>query len=471
MGSRWLRLGIRTQIMIIVVISAVLTTAVTLLIANTSISNYGSQQQDEQADRNMSVALSVLSNQFGRSISISSNNQMVIDAPNKQGGLSLSNNYGKVYLNTDDSYVQSVRSLLKVDVSIYQCVNQNIELVMENNKLSCHRISTTFQHYNKQDKLESLVAENGRSVGFDIYTKSNPAAILGDNVISAMELQSLTAKTNLSPKSENIVERVHGLDYMVAYRTILDPQGNMIGVLAVAESQDALNQLLNDTVFKLLLGGVIIMIAGAVLSVIVASTISSTLQNAATQLSSSSSQLSSIAEQQTGGSRQQVWAINAINQAISTLQENAGLITQRTDHLAVTGAQVFARHNEVSRDQYESIVSYMTQQIREVNIVSHQQSATVDRMSSAMQAVIEIADQVAGNSLHTSESARRLDIVVGELKRLVSGNLRLRKRLESGKPVVTRNPSAPFENTSTGGKKSPKRDSRSFTNPSGGIGQ
>jgi H+/Cl- antiporter ClcA len=77
MFSRWLRSGIRTQITIMVLIGAVLTTAVTLLIADASIQGYAIQQANAQQRSNLNVALLVLNKQFHSSVSIGPDNTMV----------------------------------------------------------------------------------------------------------------------------------------------------------------------------------------------------------------------------------------------------------------------------------------------------------------------------------------------------------------------------------------------------------
>jgi hypothetical protein len=69
--------------------------------------------------------------------------------------------------------------------------------------------------------------------------------------------------------------------------------------------------------------------------------------------------------------------------------------------------------------QFESLIAYMTRSVRDISQSSRQQSAQYDRMGGAMQAVIEIAEQVAGNSQQTSESAERLELIVRQLQQLV----------------------------------------------------
>ena len=53
-------------------------------------------------------------------------------------------------------------------------------------------------------------------------------------------------------------------------------------------------------------------------------------------------------------------------------------------------------------------MAYMTRSVRDISVSSQQHATTVDRMSSAMEAVIEVADQVANSSRQMTESAGRL---------------------------------------------------------------
>src|SRR6185437_11841201 len=59
------------------------------------------------------------------------------------------------------------------------------------------------------------------------------------------------------------------------------------------------------------------------------------------------------------------------------------------------------------------------------------QTTTIERMSSAMEAVVEIADQVSSSSQQTTDSARRLDSVIGELEQLVTGKKNIRRAARS----------------------------------------
>src|SRR5262249_48360490 len=91
------------------------------------------------------------------------------------------------------------------------------------------------------------------------------------------------------------------------------------------------------------------------------------------------------------------------------------------------GNQVIQRRAEIAPAQIDSILAYMTRSVRDISVASRQQASQYERMTGAMQAVIEIAEQVAGNSQQTTESSERLDLVVRQLQQLV-GVSRLRMR-------------------------------------------
>lgn len=417
MFSRWLRLGIRTQITVMVLIGAVLTTAVTLLIADVSIRGYAVGEAQKREIRNLNIAVAIRKNSFGDSISVSSDNKLVIDS------LTVDRNdyttdptygtvYGKLALNDKTAFVDQISRLTDVQVSVYQCANQTNQAYLVNGRL-CPRISTTFP--GRDIHSDSLALQR------DISSQAHPLPL---SSAAARELGLKIDALNNVIASQNQVtvqETIGGQQYLSGYLILTDPQEHMIGVLAVSEPLDTVNELINRTTLELIISGVIIMIGGIILALLVASTISGTLQRAATQLGSASAQLNSIAGQQAGGSRQQVWAINAITQALQNLQETSNDVSQRTDQLSQIGTQAAMRRGEIAPAQFESVMNYMTRSVRDISVASHQQTTTIERMSGAMQAVVEIADQVAGNSQQTSESAKRLDQVVGELEQLVTG--------------------------------------------------
>src|SRR5262249_25544691 len=107
----------------------------------------------------------------------------------------------------------------------------------------------------------------------------------------------------------------------------------VIGVLSISVPYDSITTLQTQTTVLLVIIGTIIMVGGVILALIFGNTIIGTLQRAARQVSGASERIGSIAAQQASGSAQQVWAINAINQALQNFSETARDISQRTDQL------------------------------------------------------------------------------------------------------------------------------------------
>lgn len=407
MVSRVIRGGIRTQITIMVLIGAVLTTGVTLLIAVASIQGYSIQQAQNQETSNMNVAVLVLTRAYGKHISVDSFGNLVIDSPPTDTSGS---NFGKVNLKADTSYVDTVKAQLNnVEVAVYQCADQtNQPYISPTNHELCPRISTTF-------------TTNGQAGGPREVDSSAKAETLSPNIVQLLGMQSSANGVTATGDFKQYQETIDGVEYLSEYHVLYDPQGHLVAVLGVSEPLTDLNALINRTTLELVISGVVIALGGIILALLVASTISGTLQRAATQLGKASSQLTNIADAQAAGSRQQVWAINAINQALQNLQEMSGDVSQRTEQLAQIGTQVAMRRAEIAPAQFESIMAYMTRSAGDISVASRYQTTTVERMASAMEAVVEIADQVSNSSQQTTASAKRLDGVIGELEQLVTG--------------------------------------------------
>ena len=99
MLQRRSRLGIRAQLTLIVLLSAVLSTAATLFIADNAIRNYALQQAQSQEQDNMKIAVLVLQTQYGENYSISADNHLVVDISISQGrafGGPNDANFGKI---------------------------------------------------------------------------------------------------------------------------------------------------------------------------------------------------------------------------------------------------------------------------------------------------------------------------------------------------------------------------------------
>ena len=389
MFPRWWRLGIRPQITIIVILGAVLSTVATLFIADNAIQNYVLEQARTQEHENMNIANLVLQNQYGQNISIASDNTMVADLPGSGKDFSqLGASYGKYVLNNSIDYVDSVKELIGNSISIYQCADAYGAFT------GCNRISTTF--------VKGTGANPQRETGIVLPTAIN----------QHMDLSG-------TPHEWLGVDTIDGKQYYSDYMPITNPQKQVIGVLFVGVPLDTITGVVQRTTIELVLIGTIIMVAGVVLALFFASTVVSTLQRAARQISGASERMGGIAAQQANGSAQQVWAINAINQALQNFSETAKDISHRTDQLALMGNQVLQRRSEISPTQIDSILAYITRSVRDISVASKQQASQYERMTGAMQAVIEIAEQVAGNSQAASESSERLELVVRQLQRVV----------------------------------------------------
>lgn len=409
MFPRWWRLGIRPQLTIIVILGAILSTAATLFIADNAIQNYTLDQANTQEKENMKIANLVLETQYGQNISISSDDQMVVDIPG--GGKDISVDapaYGRYPLNDNVDYVDQVQQLIHASVSVYQCANKRGDFT------PCNRIATTFT---KKGTKGGLVQ---RETGVGLTT-------------------SITKNMNLdgTPREWLGVDTIDGRDYYADYAPLYNPQHQLIGVLFVGVPLDTVTAVVNQTTLELVLIGTVIMIAGVIFALFFANTIVVTLQRAARQVSGASERIGGIAAQQANGSAQQVWAINAINQALQNFSETARDISQRTDQLALMGNQVLQRRAEISPPQIDSILAYITRSVRDISVASRQQASQYERMTGAMQAVIEIAEQVAGNSQQSSESSERLELVVRQLRQLVGVRGAQRGTAETGVGATT----------------------------------
>ena len=406
MFPRWWRLGIRPQITIIVIVAAVLSTVATLFIADNAIQNYVLQQASTQEQENMNIANLVLQTQYGQNISISVPTSqcpkgcMVADVPGTGkdfAGLGAKNSYGRYQLNGDTDYVDNVQQLIHGIVSVYQCADSH-----GNPTPPCVRIATTLRTGNSTST--TAPREDGVALTAD--------ATGSTNLFQDMHLDS-------TPREWEGEVTIDGQSYFADYKPILDPSRQLIGVIGVAVPLGVITTVVSRTTVELVLIGTIIMVAGVVLALFFASTVVATLQRAARQISGASERMGGIAAQQSSGSAQQVWAINAINQALQNFSETAKDISHRTDQLAQMGNQVLQRRQELSPSHIDSILAYITRSVRDISVASRQQASQYERMTGAMQAVIEIAEQVAGNSQQASESSERLELVTRQLQQLV----------------------------------------------------
>jgi len=400
MMPKRLRFGIRAQLTCIVLVAALLSTIATLYIANSAIQSYVIDQAKQREARNLDVALLVLHTEFGDNVSIDVGGHLVADSPLAastsglgQGNL---NDFRPYPLNDDVDYVDEVQHLAGSAVAVYQCANERGDLIPG----GCPMISTTLAKTGagQNDKLNDPVLQ---------YMKNHSSLVEEDTV--------------------------SGVPYIAAYQAMYSPQHDFIGVLFVGEPLAGIQDLIFHTTLQLAIVGGLIMIVGAIFAILLAQAITSTLQSAARQVSSASTKFGAIAAQQSSGSAQQVWAINAISQALRNLSETATDVARRSEQLAQMGMQVLQRRSEISPTQMDSIINYITRSTHDISVQSRQQASTVDRMNGAMQAVMEVAQQVAHDSQQTTEGAERLGQVVSQLQRLVGANDLVGKREEPGK--------------------------------------
>jgi hypothetical protein len=411
MARRQVRLGMRAQLTLTLLLGALLSTAATLFIAQNAIHSFALTQAKTQEVESMSFAQQVLSATYGQDVSISSpasgtgRGSLVADSPlvGRDQGTSFNGttNYGKYVLNGDTDYVNQVKNALQgaaTAVLIYQCADSNGDT-----SGGCTLISSTFPQTGNQGSLGQL----GSTMCSSVY------AAMGFPQGGSQHPGAEQPFLDESPGPGCIS------GYFGYYFPRTNPQGQTIAAFYVGEPVDVVNAFETSTVLELLLLGVIVMTAGAVVALLFTSAIVNALQRAARQVSSASERIGGIAAQQSGGAAQQVWAVNAVNKALHNFQGMARDIAQRTDQLALMGNQIVQRRAEISPAQIDSILAYMTRSVRDISVASRQQAAQYERMSGAMQAVIEIAEQVAGNSQQSTESAERLQLVVRQLQLLV----------------------------------------------------
>lgn len=397
MNQKRLRLGIRAQLTLIVLVAALLSTIATLFIANSAIQGYVIDQAKKREESNLKVALLVLHTEFGDNVSIDVNGKLVADSPltANAAGLGQGNNindFRPYPLNGDVDYVDEVHHLVGATIAVYQCANERGDLLPEN---KCQRISTDIPKLsNGQEQAGTRNLDDPLSDNiFQYVSKHSDAYVLQDTV--------------------------SGIPYIAAYQALYSPQHDFIGVIFVGEPLAGIQSLTTQITIQLIVIGTLITILGIFFAFLLAQAITSTLQNAARQVSAASTKFGTIAAQQAGGSSQQVWAIDAISQALRNLSETATEVAKRSEQLAQMGTQVLQRRSEISPTQIDSILNYITRSTHDISVQSRQQAATYERMNGAMQAVMEVAQQVAHDSQQTTEGAERLEQVVQQLQRLV----------------------------------------------------
>jgi hypothetical protein len=414
-------MGIRPQLTIIVLMAAVLSTVATLFVTESAVKSYVETQARDQEQQHMKIAKLVLATNFGENISISSDRYMVVDSPGSSGGFRPSDStgqfpFGKYKLNGDTDYVDLVQQLVGGMVSVFQCADE-----AGNAMDPCKRIASTFR---VRGAASANNAPRELNIGLEAQAIQNMhlvSAAVGSDGKSRRWTAAPQEWADTSPVT------INGTPYIADYAPILNPQNQLIGVLFIGVPYDAVTSVVANTTIELVIIGTVIMVIGVLLAIFVASAIVGTLQRAARQVSSASERFGAIASQQSSGSTQQVWAINAINQALQSLAETATDISRRTDQLAQMGNQILQRRSEISPTQIDSIVAYITRSVRDISVASRHQSATYERMTGAMQAVMEVAEQVAGDSQQTSDGADRLEQVVQQLRQLVGVSRRNRQ--------------------------------------------
>jgi hypothetical protein len=344
----------------------------------------------------MALAQLVLKTQYGQNISISSNGKLVADSPTITRDLSgyasnPNNPYGQYALDGDVDYVDQVQQLIGGFVSIYKCASVTNQLNL------CSRIATTF--------AATSASSNGISA-------RDTGELLESGPSSSM---------NLGKKNSTFLGQVmlHGDQYYADYAPLYNPQQQVIGVLAVGVPLDSVTAFQQSTTVELLLLGAIVMIAGIIFALLFASSIISTLQNVARQVSFASQRIGAIATQQVGGAEQQVWAVGSINKALQNFAETTRDISHRTDQLAQMGDQIIRRRVDILPQQIDTILAYITRSVRDISSASRQESQQYERMTGAMQAVMEIAEQVSSGSQQATDSAHHLDEAVLELQQIV----------------------------------------------------
>lgn len=384
MKKRRLRFSIRTQLTIIVMLAALLGTGATLFVADFTIQTDLQGQLMTQASQDINIAWLIMRSIYGSQISVNAQSQLIAQAP--QGVQANSASRGLVTLNGNFDYVDQVEQLIGGAVTIYQCAGPT-----------------------------------GPSLPCRVAATDIPGANIGNNTPG----QTITFNAPLDPAINRII--AHQQDTYVsmdpssilAYSPITDSHGRFIGVLSVAVPLSNVQSLVTNNTWHLAAAESVVMLFSIIVALIIAGAITRELQRAAREVASSSDSFSSISTQQASGSSQQVWAINAINHALINLGETTAQITQRTKQLAQTSASVLAHRETLTVRQLNGFIAYISRSLHDISIMSATQAKTYTRMSSAMQAVTEVAEQVARDSQETAENAQRLEDVVHALQRLV----------------------------------------------------
>jgi hypothetical protein len=389
MKKRRLRLTIRIQLTIIVVLAALLGTGATLLVANFTIQSYLQGQLATQARQSLNVAFLIMRTVYGAQFTIDADSQLIAQAP--QSASPNPTPQGAIVLNGNFDYPDQVAQLVGGTVTIYQCAGPGRAF------FPC-RVATT----------NTPGASGGPALGvISLNTPLDPTI----NTIVARQQAPYVTLTS-----------IQATPYMAAYGPITDSQGRLIAILSVAIPLNSIQSLIARNTSHLILAESAVMVLSIVIALLIARAITLELQRASRQVAAASASFTSIATQQASGSEQQVWAVHAVNHALTNLGETTSQITQRTEQLAQMGTSALANWETLTTEQLQGFIAYIARSMHDISSVTQHQAKTYARMSSAMRAVKDVTGQVARASHDTAENAQRLEQVVLALQDLLGSS-------------------------------------------------
>lgn len=314
---------------------------------------------------------------------------------------------------TPPTYLGFIRSTLNIDyiwniVSGDQGANGNgsYAFILDQNKV---RIADTVPS-RRFTAIAPLAPQVQQSITSDgQYDSTVHIPVLADSTLVSLEQNNHPPATfQMIPGGQNGLFQVtqHALKTVPWTYFVLSPVST---VTAVA----------NQQLFNTIIIAFVVLLVAALAGLLMGQFITRPILRSVERLRSNSEALKNLATTQQSAAAEQTWVVDSSQVGLGSVQYYTNATSIGARRLADMGEALIQNWDYQNAQSMRQVVSQMIQAAQYIEKAAHYQTASNQKLATAIKVTTQVNDQLASDAISTSDAATQLEQVVSELRKVV----------------------------------------------------
>jgi hypothetical protein len=175
----------------------------------------------------------------------------------------------------------------------------------------------------------------------------------------------------------------------------------------------------NQQLFNTIIIAFVVLLVAALAGLIIGQFITRPILRSVERLRSNSEALKSLATTQQSAAAEQTWVVDSSQVGLQSVQYYTNATGIGARRLSDMGQPLIQNWDYQNVESMRHVISQMIQAAQYLEKAAHYQTASNQKLATAIKVTTQVNEQLASHSISTSDAASQLEQVVSELRKVV----------------------------------------------------